>query len=56
MSMTGFQKKFVWRGKGVWGELYQSFFLDFWNCFKFTKPLRICTLCSLLGRTELSAR
>ena len=25
---------------GGWGELYQSFVLDFWNCFNYEKPLR----------------
>ena len=28
----------VWMGVGLWGELY-PFFLYFWNCFNFAKPL-----------------
>ena len=35
MSVIGFKKKFVW-GVGGWGELYPSFFWDFFN---FAKPL-----------------
>ena len=26
---------------GGWGELYQIFFLDFWNVFNFAKPLML---------------
>ena len=32
-------KKKDWMEVGGWGELYPSFFLDFWNCFNFAKPL-----------------
>ena len=36
---VGFQKKkFEW-GVGGWRKLYPSFFLDFWICFNFAKPL-----------------
>ena len=52
MSMAGFQKKLM--GVGGWVSSIKVFFWDFLNCFNFTKPLRICTLCSLLGRTESS--
>ena len=37
MSVLGFQKKFGW-GVGGCGELYPSFFLDFWKLFNFAKP------------------
>ena len=36
MSVMGFQKK---NWMGGWGELYPSFFGDFWNFIKFAKPL-----------------
>ena len=38
MSVMGFQKIEVWMGGG-WGEIYPSFFGDFWNLFNFAKPL-----------------
>ena len=37
--MVSKKKKFGW-GVGGWGELYPSFFWDFWNLFNFAKPLR----------------
>ena len=33
MSVMGFQKKKFGWGVGGWGELYPSFFFDFWNLF-----------------------
>ena len=38
MSVMGFpKKKFGWMGVSS-----NNFFLDFWNCFNFAKPLRWC--------------
>ena len=38
MSVMGVHKiKFVWGG---WGELYPSFYLEFWNFVNFAKPLK----------------
>ena len=34
-----FQFFFDDMGVGGWVELYPNFFLDFWNCFNFAKPL-----------------
>ena len=31
MSVMGFQKKVWMGGVGLWGEVYPSFFFDFWN-------------------------
>ena len=43
MSVMGFQKK-CWMGVCGWGELYPSFFLNFWNFFNFAKPLSLDTI------------
>ena len=45
MSVMGVHKiKFVWGGwvgvVGGWGELYPSFYLEFWNFVNFAKPLK----------------
>ena len=37
MSVMGFKKKFGWGWVG--GVSSIQFFLDFWNCFNFAKPL-----------------
>ena len=41
MSVMGFQKQNL-DGMDGWGELYPSFFFDFWNCLNFSKPLSTC--------------
>ena len=44
MSVMGFQKKSLHRGWVGGVSSIQFFWLDFWNCFNFTKPLSLDTL------------